>query len=216
MKTKFFLFAAIFLIMWTVKVVAESSNSDEQDIKQLTVLAKKGNSEAQYELGQYYTKQEEYSKALKWYSKAAEKNHAKAQLRCGDLYLSKDKRKEALNWYEKSFSNGEILAASRLGTMYKFFFKDVEGAKNWYQKGAEKVMKLVSGCWVVFFRTKKTLKKQDFGIRNPQTKEINMLPTTCRNFLPSRLSSIFKITIQTAKVKANLPHSAHSNTVSLS
>jgi hypothetical protein len=22
--------------------------------------------------------------------------------------------------------------------MYKFFFKDVEGAKNWYQKGAEK------------------------------------------------------------------------------
>ncbi|MBQ9205150.1 MAG: sel1 repeat family protein [Treponema sp.] len=182
MKTKFFLFAAIFLIMWTVKVVAESSNSDEQDIKQLTVLAKKGNSEAQYELGQYYTKQEEYSKALKWYSKAAEKNHAKAQLRCGDLYLSKDKRKEALNWYEKSFSNGEILAASRLGTMYKFFFKDVEGAKNWYQKGAEKVMKLVSGCWEVFMKVRKILRMQNSGIRKLLNKEMKKRLPNCRSF----------------------------------
>lgn len=111
-------------------------------------LARKGNAEAQYSLGNMYyygngvTK--DYTETAKWYHKSAEQGNEWAQYHLGEMYyygrgVTKDYT-EAIKWFRKSAEQGNEWAQNYLGVMYEYgrgVTKDYAEAVKWHQKSAE-------------------------------------------------------------------------------
>lgn len=110
--------------------------------------AEQGNADAQFSLGQSYSKGEGVVKdeveAAKWFRKAAEQGDASAQLRIGACYADgtgvvKDDV-EAVKWYRKSAEQGDALSQFCLGFCYyrgEGVVKDEVEAAKWFCKSAE-------------------------------------------------------------------------------
>lgn len=119
----------------------------DQAFDSALVDAKKGDADAQYNLGAYYAGNgvvQDYKQALKWYTAAAEQGHAMAQ---GDLAYMYDvgngvvqDYRQALKWYTKAAEQGYAMAQNNLGIMYKEgqgVAQDYRQALYWYSKSAE-------------------------------------------------------------------------------
>ena len=89
-------------------------------------LAQKGESNAQFRLGEMYFKGEgvpqDYAVAIEWYRKAAEQGHAESQFRLAGMYSRGEgvieNDKEALKWYRTAAEQGNVNAQFHLGTVY--------------------------------------------------------------------------------------------------
>ena len=110
--------------------------------------AKKGNAEAQFNLGNCYYNgkdiQKDYEKAVYWYTKAAEQGHAQAQYNLGNRYdngegIEQDHIKAA-QWFTKASEQGHMGAQFNLGICYakgEGVQQNYEKAAYWYKKAAE-------------------------------------------------------------------------------
>jgi hypothetical protein len=124
-------------------------------VKTTTGLAKDGNSDAQYQLAEWYEGssclgkgrpkfKSSIKKAIKWYERAAEQDLLKAQLRLALLYqegkqINQDWSK-ARRWTEAAAKQGDLESALQLGTMYYEGLgvdTDLEKARYWYEIAAE-------------------------------------------------------------------------------
>lgn len=122
--------------------------SKEQKFFSLWLHATLGDTEAQFQLGQYYSTNKvgegKSYKALRWYKKAAEKDHKEAQLALGNCYFNGNgtdqNYSEAYKWYQLAAqwsSNKE--ARFRLG--YCLFYglgvnADYTEAFNWFDRAS--------------------------------------------------------------------------------
>lgn len=119
-----------------------------QSIESLISLAKKGDVEAQFKLGNKYYNGEgvnqDYSQAVYWYRKAAKKNDARALCNMGVCYecgygVKKD-LKEAVDWYSKAAKRDYEVAQCNLGVCFYYgngVKKDLNKAVEWFRKAAE-------------------------------------------------------------------------------
>jgi tetratricopeptide (TPR) repeat protein len=96
------------------------------------------------QLGEKYYDENNYTEAVKWYSKAAEQGDAKAQLYLGDCYLFSKGVKcdttEATKWYLKSAEQGNADAQYWLGHCYwvgNGVKTNISEAIKWYRKAAK-------------------------------------------------------------------------------
>jgi len=95
----------------------QSVYATDADFKKLQGQAVVGDSNAQYELAEYYYKgdgvRKDYDAAYAWYKKAADQGHAEAQHQLGHIYeygvgiINKDK-KQAFEWYLKGAEGGHL------------------------------------------------------------------------------------------------------------
>jgi TPR repeat protein len=111
-------------------------------------LAKRGDVEAQFDLGEMYYNGEivekDFEKSFYWYSKAAEQGNAEAQYNLGIMYnngrgVEKDFEK-ASQWYLKSAEQGYAPAQYNLSIMYyngKIIPPDLQKSFYWCSKAAE-------------------------------------------------------------------------------
>ena len=124
---------------------------DERDsaMDELSQLAKDGNSDAQYLLGQFYRDGPlvipDWVEARYWFGLAAVQDHVTAQYALGKLLLSDDLEvrspEDALRWLTAAAQNGSDYAAYRLGKEYlqgKAVEKDVPKAVEWFTQAAER------------------------------------------------------------------------------
>ena len=119
-----------------------------ESLESLISLAKKGNAEAQYKLGNKYFFGDgvikDYSQAVYWYRKAAKNNEVKAQCSLGYCYETgngvKKDLKEAVDWYRKAAKRDYAVAQCNLGVCFYHgngVKKDLKEAVEWYRKAAE-------------------------------------------------------------------------------
>ena len=117
----------------------------QNELSELLQKAEAGDTAAQNKLGvYYYTKDNNYTEAVKWYSKAAASGLAKAQYNMGQLYREgkgvPQSYKEAAKWYKKAADQGYTEAQYNLGVMYyrgNGVTLDYPEAIKWYRKAAE-------------------------------------------------------------------------------
>ena len=95
-------------------------------LREWAPLAKRGDADAQYNLGQMYRKGEgvpqDYKTAAKWYTLAAKQGDASAQGNLGLMYRKgagvPQDYKTAVKWYTLAAEQGDATAQSNLGAMY--------------------------------------------------------------------------------------------------
>ena len=89
--------------------------------------ARKGNAEAQYQLGVIYergdSQEQNFYKAIRWHRKAAKQGHADAQAHLGELLatgqgVEQANYVEATRWMEKAADQGQGMAQLFLATIY--------------------------------------------------------------------------------------------------
>ena len=113
---------------------ADPSDSDqsfdsklpETLVKDITKSAKKGDIEAQYNLGLMYENgrgvPQDYKQAVHWLTKSAEQGYARTQFHFGGMYAkgkgAPQDDKQAVDWYPKSAEQGHAWAQYNLGLMY--------------------------------------------------------------------------------------------------
>ncbi|NYR08589.1 tetratricopeptide repeat protein [Psychrobacter sp. BI730] len=123
--------------------------NNKKDLDKVTKLAMKGNIEAQYSLGNFYTNyndQINQDEAFKWYKMAAEQDHIEAQKQMAYIYEQKwhyeynksepnrDYLFQARDWMKKVSDEGDVDALAWLGQLYLDEFKNNEyGLKLIYQ-----------------------------------------------------------------------------------
>ena len=103
-----------------------AKDGDAEALKQLEVLAKHGDADAQFFMGVLYVSRggnADIAKAIPWYLKAAEQGHGEAQYHLAVLYaggkgVKKDYR-EALKWCRRSAEKGNFRAIGFLGSFYR-------------------------------------------------------------------------------------------------
>jgi TPR repeat protein len=119
-----------------------------ESVRWLRKLAERGDSQAQYNLGQKYAKgqgvQQDYWEAFSWYARAADRDLRIApEARCaiGKMYAKGQgfyqNYKEAFYWYEKAAKDHHTEAEYALGVMYDKGLgvkQDEEKAIKWYEK----------------------------------------------------------------------------------
>lgn len=114
----------------------------QTETDKLTVLAERGDAQAQYELANTYGNNS--SRGFDWYQKAANQNHPKAQTRIGRMYsygnvVVQDDLK-ALEWFRKAADQGEAEAQNWLGVFYdngRSIRINKTKAKEWYGKACD-------------------------------------------------------------------------------
>lgn len=128
-------------------------NNDSQglpiDPVELINQAEAGDAKAQYAVGkQYYQEygnpQNDYAKALYWFTKAADQNHIQAQYYLGQMYdtgrgVEKDSFK-AFTLFSKAAHEGHAASQFDIAIMYKNgegVKRDIEKAKFWFEKAAK-------------------------------------------------------------------------------
>ena len=102
-----------------------------KDIPSLKVLAEKGDSRAQYNLGVMYRDHPESKtlshvlkddvEAAKWFRKSSLQGYAEAQYALGQKYaygVGKDEKEEAAKWFRKAAEQGDAFAQYFLVEMY--------------------------------------------------------------------------------------------------
>lgn len=132
-----------------------SSTYQKKSIAELHQLATNGDAQAQYFLGEYYSKdnipgpltvRSTKPSYVDWYRKSAEQGFPLAQVKMGSCYqygmgVIKDESK-ALEWYHKAAIQGNAQAQMILGSIY--FNGECGVTKNkekgilWFRKSAEK------------------------------------------------------------------------------
>lgn len=112
-------------------------------------LAKEGKADAQYELGNFYAREEsdhlDYKEAEKWYLKASDQGNDRAKFALARLYDSnkvqvKDNAKEALRYYFELAEEGYSTAQCAVGLKYRFGFgvkENVKEAEKWLLRASE-------------------------------------------------------------------------------
>ena len=126
----------------------QKTSTKNETFETLLKKAKRGDRNAQFELGEkYYTGKgvsKNYSEAVKWYRKSAEQGNASAQNNLGYCYgigrgVSQNYQ-EAVRWYRKAADQGDETAQSKLGNYYYYgsgVLQDYQEAVKWYRKSAE-------------------------------------------------------------------------------
>ncbi len=118
------------------------------NVSELESLAKRGDADAQFELGLRQITGEDMKKdestGLQWMEKAANQKHLRAQFVMGSLYedgvgVKKDESK-AIDWYRKSADNGFAPAQFAMAMAYDLgrgIKQDPVKATEWLQKAAD-------------------------------------------------------------------------------
>ena len=101
------------------------------------IAARKGNTDAMYNLGVLYANEGDKEKAKKWYEKAASKGNTDAMYNLGILYYEEGDKEKAKEWFEKAASKGNTDAMYNSGILY-YEEGDKEKAKEWFEKAASK------------------------------------------------------------------------------
>jgi TPR repeat protein len=113
-----------------------------------TLLAKKGDSNAQFNLARMYARGEGVTRddkaAVIWYTRSAEQDYANAQYNLGWMY-SKGRGvaqhdKAAVKWYTRAAEQGDSDAQYNLGVRYgkgEGVTQDYKAAVMWYTRAAE-------------------------------------------------------------------------------
>ena len=97
---------------------------DAQQAVQLALAAsEQDHPRAQYNLAEYYERQDKDRKSLMMYKKAANNGHANAQAIVGDRYFFgngvPENEAEAIEWYMKAHEQGHAGAAYQLGKIHR-------------------------------------------------------------------------------------------------
>lgn len=111
-------------------------------------LAKSGNTQAQFSIGQMYWYgqgvERNYQAALAWYEEAADLGDETAQLAMAQAYTDgialQPSPKKTFYWYKKAAQGGSTEGMRRLGKMYENGLgvsRDLEVALEWYRNSAE-------------------------------------------------------------------------------
>jgi len=116
-----------------------------EEVKQYYEAAVRGDSDAQYNLGNCYDKgdgvSEDSTEAAKWYRKSAEQGNDMGQLFLGWYFSNKQENYiEANRWWLKAATQGNALAQNALGFSYgagQGVSKDLTESTKWYRKSAE-------------------------------------------------------------------------------
>jgi len=98
----------------------------DKEFRELEDAARKGNAEAQYNLGIMYENgygvTQNHLRAVKWYRRAALNEHVAAQYNLGVMYLNgtgvEQNFTTAKNWLQKAAEHDFMLAQHNLGVMY--------------------------------------------------------------------------------------------------
>ena len=121
MMKNWFLHSAVVLLLVTAIEARGDSFVD------ISARARKGDAEAQYQLGVIYEKGEaqpqNFYKAVKWHRKAGKQGHAEAQAHLGELLASGQGVEqvdyaEAIKWMRKAADQGQGIAQLYLATIY--------------------------------------------------------------------------------------------------
>ena len=119
--------------------------------KNLLTKARRGNPDAQWEVGYYYEEgftdksgmaivKPQPSRALHWYTLSAENGNDSAQIALGVLLSTGDGVKRDINsaiyWNQQAINQGNSSAAHNLGTIYRDL-KKLSLAFKWYNRAVE-------------------------------------------------------------------------------
>ncbi len=119
----------------------------QERFKKQVVQAEKGDSDAQYDIGEMYEKgsgvQTDAKKAFTWFEKSAAQGHVKAQFKVAYMYykgLGVDANiAKAFTLMESPANDGNVRAQFYFGQMYekgKGVKKDLDEAFTWYSRSA--------------------------------------------------------------------------------
>lgn len=143
------LLATLFVFSFSSNAMANAIPSPQKMIELIKEEAKKGNPAALFELGQSYrfgnVVPVDYSKAVKYLSKASELGHSDAQNSFGLMYQNGDGVEQsfqlAKKWLTESAQQGNAYAMLNLGHLYtngQGVSRDFRKACDYYFKAAVK------------------------------------------------------------------------------
>ena len=126
--------------------IIKSGNSVSA-LQKILPFAKKGDSFAQFYLGQMYRLglhvNENHQESFKWYRKSAKQGYSSAQFYLGNFYLRGTGTpvdiQKATKWYIKAANQGHVIAQYHLGRMYQRgdgVSSNNEKAAKWFNKAA--------------------------------------------------------------------------------
>ena len=121
-----------------------SKVNEKEAMVWFTKAAQQGEEKAQYILGDYYDKINNYKEAFRWYLMAAKQGVAGAEFSVGAYYFDGDgvekDYKEAVIWYKKAAKKGYVDAQRDLAYCYENGLgvqKNQAEAKKWYREAAK-------------------------------------------------------------------------------
>ena len=157
------LLAALAFVLWASAAMADDNPGAPPE---LLAAAEKGDSGAQFRLGEFYrtdgegasvtlqhmtptyaagSQDNDYKLALKWYLKAADQDNDEALFEIGHMSLAGEgvpiDAKESIAWFRKSAALGNAQAEAALGAIY---MDDIHGVQDfaegvrWYRRAAKK------------------------------------------------------------------------------
>ena len=113
-------------------------------LKHFKPLAKKGDINAQFNMGLMYENGDgvpkDDKKAVYWWTKSAEQGSMLAQYYLGELNYTLENYQQAIYWFEKSAEQGDSDSQFNLGAIYydgEIVPKDYKEAKYWLTKSAK-------------------------------------------------------------------------------
>lgn len=109
---------------------------NETELRNLTAVAERGDAEAQFLLGRYYSgqKNDDGKKlAIRWLRRAAKQDHLDAQVLLA-WELMGSSPDECMDWYRKAAARGHPVAQHQLG--YFLANEDPAASRDWYRKAA--------------------------------------------------------------------------------
>tara|TARA_B100001013_G_C24523016_1_gene407733 strand:+ start:227 stop:784 length:558 start_codon:yes stop_codon:yes gene_type:complete len=116
-----------FLPITVLLILMMGTDAKGDSFSAINERARKGDVEAQYQLGVIYEKGEDqeqnFYKAVRWYRKAAKQGHAKAQAHLGELLttgqgVGEVNYVEAVKWMHMAADQGQGMAQLFLATIY--------------------------------------------------------------------------------------------------
>lgn len=135
------LLATLFVVSFSSNAMAEAMGEVQKMFEILEAQAKKGNPTALFEVGQAYRFGDfvsiDYSKAVKYLSKASELGHSDAQNSFGLMYQGgqgvEQSYQLAKKWFTESAQHGNPYAMLNLGSLYTNGW----GVSRDYRKGCD-------------------------------------------------------------------------------
>ena len=138
------------------------SNESSGLLEHWRATAKRGDADAQFNLGRMYADGEgverDMNESIKWYRLAATNGHPEAQFNLGVIFTpglgERRNIHEAISLYEQAFANGIAEAAHNLAVIYDDGIeveKDSRKAIKWYTRAAENGLALSQHKLAVLF-----------------------------------------------------------------